>query len=87
MIVACGRVAYGEDFGCLVADIVGSNPALGMDVCLFYILRYLKQRPCDELITHPSSPAMCMCVGNKCLVETVTVVTRGDLSKNIFFAS
>ena len=55
MTVAGGRAAYGDDFGCLVADIAGSNPPLGMDVCLFYILRYLKQSPCDELITHPRS--------------------------------
>jgi hypothetical protein len=35
MTVVGGRAVYGKDFGCLVADIAGSNPALGMDVCLF----------------------------------------------------
>jgi hypothetical protein len=47
-----------------------------MDV-LFCMLLYLKQRPCDELITHPRSPALCMCVTNKCLIKIVTTVTLG----------
>lgn len=50
------------------------------------MLRCLKQRPCDELITHPRSPAMCMCFRNKWLMETVTVVT-GDCQKMFLPAS
>jgi hypothetical protein len=46
------------------AGIVGSNPIQGMDVgclCLFCvcIVLYLGSRPCDELITRPSSPTVC----------------------------
>jgi hypothetical protein len=82
-------VTWGEDFGCMVAQIAGLNPALGMDVCIFVcMLRYLKQRPWDELITQPRSPAMCMCVRNKCLSKTVTVVTLGGgggVCQNILF--
>jgi hypothetical protein len=45
------------------AWIVDSNPTQGLDVLYVFILclccPVFRQRPCDELITHPRSPAVC----------------------------
>jgi hypothetical protein len=40
--------------------IVGSNPNLGMDVCVHLFCSCCRYRPCDELITHPRSPTVCV---------------------------
>jgi hypothetical protein len=50
-----GRAVWGVGLGQLVAGIVGSNPAQGMDVCPL-----CRQRPCDGLITRPRSPNICL---------------------------
>jgi hypothetical protein len=52
------------------AGTMGSNPTRGMDVwCLFvcvcvcvhvFPVFLYRQRPCDELINHPRSPAKCL---------------------------
>jgi hypothetical protein len=42
--------------GCFVAGIAGSNPALGMDVCLWFlyiVLSCVGRGLCDVLITRP----------------------------------
>jgi hypothetical protein len=46
--------------GCLPAEIVGSNPTGGMDVCLLWVL--LGRGLCDELITYPEESYQLWCV-------------------------
>jgi hypothetical protein len=47
------------------AGIMGSNPTEGMDFWYGYVFilclccPVFRQRPCDELITRPRSPAVC----------------------------
>jgi hypothetical protein len=49
----------------LDAGIVGSNPTQGMNVLYVHVFilclccPVFRQRPCDELITHPGSPTIC----------------------------
>jgi hypothetical protein len=54
-------------FARTVAGIVGSNPTQGMDVwclcacaCARFSVFVYRQRPFDELITRPRSPAYCL---------------------------
>jgi hypothetical protein len=48
-----GHAVWGVGLGRLVAGIVGSNPAQGMDVCPRLSV------PCNGLITRPRSPTIC----------------------------
>ena len=54
----------GFNSGCRsLAEILGSNPTGGMDICLFCVCRVLSGRGlCDELITRPKKTYRLCCV-------------------------
>jgi len=64
-MAAWSKVQFG---GCLSAEIVGSNPTGGIDVCLLRVLCAVVS-PCDELITRPGESYR-LCYVIVCELET-----------------
>ena len=68
-----------------LAEIVGSNPAGGMDVCLFWVSFFVRWRPLR--LAHPSSrgilqTVMSHCVRSRNLKNKVAVVSLGLLRQS-----